>query len=104
MRIKDRYGMRRHFMHRHLNDKIIIEEEGELPRCPSCGMFGRHNGLTDEQDMQVGTIRKDQRDMRREQYQARLVKFNIGQEVIETVRDFKYLGRITSDDDDDHQQ
>jgi hypothetical protein len=28
--IKDRYGMRRHFMHRHLNDKIIIEEEGEL--------------------------------------------------------------------------
>jgi hypothetical protein len=52
-------------------------------------------------EVQVGTIRKDQRDMRREQYQARLVKFNIGQEVIETVRDFKYLGRITSDDDDD---
>jgi hypothetical protein len=51
--------------------------------------------------VQVGTIRKDQRDMRREQYQARLVKFNIGQEVIETVQDFKYLGRITSDDDDD---
>jgi hypothetical protein len=50
-----------------------------------------------------GAIRKDHRDMRREQYQARRVKFKI-RRVIETVRDFKYLGRITSDDDDDHQQ
>jgi hypothetical protein len=31
-KIKNRYGMRRHFMHRHLNDKIIIEEEGGAPR------------------------------------------------------------------------
>jgi hypothetical protein len=39
-------------MHRHLNDKIIIEE-GELPRCPSCGMFGypmEHTPV--KQDMQ----------------------------------------------------
>jgi hypothetical protein len=43
IRIKDRFGMRLHFIHRHLNDKIIIEEEGELPRCPSYGMFGRHS-------------------------------------------------------------
>jgi hypothetical protein len=49
----------------------------------------------------VGTIRKDERDRRREQNQARMVKFRIGQEVIATVRDFKYLGRISSDDDDD---
>jgi hypothetical protein len=35
-----RYGMRRHFHHRHINDTtIIIEEEGPLPRCESCGMF-----------------------------------------------------------------
>jgi hypothetical protein len=40
--IFDRNRMRHHFMHRHLNDKIIIEEEGEFPRCPSCGLFGRH--------------------------------------------------------------
>jgi hypothetical protein len=39
--------------------------------------------------------------MRREQIQARTVRFKIGEEEIETVRDFKYLGRITSDDDDD---
>jgi hypothetical protein len=101
MRMKDRYGMRRHFMHRHLNDKIIIEEEGELPRCPSCGMFGQHSQAHQQaKTRKVGTTRKDQRDMRREQHQARLVKFKIGEEEIETVRDFKYLGRITSDDDD----
>jgi hypothetical protein len=100
--IKERYGMRRHFMHRHLNDKIIIEEEGELPRCPSCGMFGRINGTHQRsRTCKEGTIRKDQRDRIREQYRARRVKFKIGAETIETVRDFKYLGRITSDDDDD---
>jgi hypothetical protein len=49
----------------------------------------------------VGTTRKDQRDIRQGQNQARRVKFKIGEEEIETVRDFKYLGRITSDDDDD---
>jgi hypothetical protein len=49
----------------------------------------------------VGTIRKDQRGMRLGQNQARRVKFKIGEEEIETVRDFKYPERITSDDDDD---
>jgi hypothetical protein len=73
--------MRRHFMHRHLNDKIIIEEEGELPRCPSCGIFGRVNQAHQRNKMcKEGTIRKDHRDMIREQYQARRVKFKIGAE------------------------
>jgi hypothetical protein len=40
--IFDRNRMRHHFMHRHLNEKIIIDEEGEFPQCPSCGLFGRH--------------------------------------------------------------
>jgi hypothetical protein len=31
--IFDRNRMWHHFMHRHLNDKIIIDEEGEFPRC-----------------------------------------------------------------------
>ena len=38
--------------------------------------------------------------MRREQTKARTKRFKIGEEEIETVREFKYLGRITSDDDD----
>jgi hypothetical protein len=37
--IKDRYGMRRHFLFRHYYDTIIILEESRLPRCDNCGMF-----------------------------------------------------------------
>jgi hypothetical protein len=37
--IKDKHRMRRHFMFRHYYDMIIILEEGQLPRCHSCGMF-----------------------------------------------------------------
>jgi uncharacterized C2H2 Zn-finger protein len=62
-------------MQRHLNDKIIIEEEGELPRCPSCGMFGRYSQAHQRTETcTVGTIRKDQRDMRQGQNQVRRVK------------------------------
>jgi RNA polymerase-binding transcription factor DksA len=100
--ITSRRGMRRHFMHRHLNDKIIIDEEGELPRCPRCGLFGNH-GRTHHLSAGCidGKIRKDRRDMKRVQRQAQKVRFTIGDEEIETVHHFKYLGRITSDDDDD---
>jgi hypothetical protein len=36
-----RTTMRVHFRNRHeRNDRLIIEEEGLLPRCENCGMFG----------------------------------------------------------------
>jgi ribosome-binding protein aMBF1 (putative translation factor) len=89
-------------MHRHLNDKIIIEEEGELSRCLNCGMFGHHGrGHQGTKTCKTGKIRKDLRDMKREQTRARTTRFKIGDEELETVKEFKYLGRITSDDDDD---
>jgi hypothetical protein len=37
--INHRYGMRRHFLFLYYYYKIIITEEGELPRCENCGMF-----------------------------------------------------------------
>jgi hypothetical protein len=37
--IRDRYGIRRHFLFCHYYDTIIIQEEGLLPRCGKCGMF-----------------------------------------------------------------
>ena len=36
-----RLAMRRHFQQRHINDAIQIEEEGLLPRCQWCGLFGK---------------------------------------------------------------
>jgi Reverse transcriptase (RNA-dependent DNA polymerase) len=34
-------NLRRHFMHRHFRDVIVILEEGPLPRCERCGMHVR---------------------------------------------------------------
>jgi hypothetical protein len=34
-------NFRRHFMHRHFRDVIVILEEGPLPRCKRCGMHVR---------------------------------------------------------------
>jgi hypothetical protein len=48
----------------------------------------------------TGAKIKQQRDMRRDQATARAVRFTIRDIGIETVGDFKYLRRITSDDDD----
>jgi hypothetical protein len=44
-RIKDRYGMRRHFMHRHLN--IIIEEEASSHDVRAAECSGATVKLTD---------------------------------------------------------
>jgi uncharacterized C2H2 Zn-finger protein len=95
--------MRRQFKYRHLTDTIIILEEGELPRCPRCGMFGNfRKGHDQTKTCKEGTL-TDLRDMRREQTKARTKRFQIGEEEIGAVQKFKYLGQITSggDDDDD---
>jgi hypothetical protein len=64
-------------------------------------MFGKATaGHWQTKSCKEGTLRKDLRDMRRRQRHERK-RFKIGEEEIGTVREFKYLGRITSDDDDD---
>ena len=36
---RDKFGVYRHFCFRHPQATIIIDEDGELPRCERCGMF-----------------------------------------------------------------
>jgi hypothetical protein len=67
-------------MHRHLNDKIIIEEEG-APEMPELGMFGHHGRAQGTKTCKTGKIRKDLRDMKREQTRARTTRFKIGDEL-----------------------
>ena len=38
---RDKFGVYRHFCFRHPQATIIIDEDGELPRCDECGMFTR---------------------------------------------------------------
>ena len=62
-----RAAMRVHFMHRHVNDTVVILEEGNLPlpRCPQCDLQvsrkvlnGRHLGTS---QCRTGTERKGRR-------------------------------------------
>ena len=46
---RDKFGLYRHFCLRHPEADIIIEEDGELPKCDFCGMqakdLAKHKNL-----------------------------------------------------------
>jgi hypothetical protein len=94
--------MRKHFLGRHCNDSVIVEEEGYLRPCPRCGL---QNG---DQRAHAGTKQCDtfyQQRLKREEEQIQIgsknIRFKIGEQEIEMVRVFKYLGRMVRDDDKD---
>lgn len=96
--------MRTHFGNRHREHIIIIREEGCLPRCPSCGFFGasmlerRH--IT-SQLCKINTEKRQRYFKNVELMRARETTFEVGGETIQRVEDFKYLGRILDEVDDD---
>ena len=85
----------------HPEDKIKIEEEGELQRCPRCCMFVGTPHAPDNNLCQQGAAQKEKREMERAQEQTINVKFYILGEEVETVATFKYLGRWLACDDSD---
>ena len=95
--------MRRHFRARHPDDTIIIEEEGRLPRCDNCGIFQK---LVDQKhklsaDCKKATKSRQARLDEKVQLSARQFKFTVSGIPIERVKEFKYLGRILEEDDND---
>ena len=98
--------LRKHFRLRHLEDTIIIEEEGPLPlpRCNLCGFFSktastlRHQGTAE-----CGKFaeKRHQKFQQKRQELAREISFNVNGEKIDKVSEFKYLGRILEETDDD---
>ena len=99
--IARRYGMRRHFMFRHPMAAVHFPDEGPLVTCQVCGMEVPEKGHKGTQMCE----RARQRAVKRRQVQgnreAAEVVFEINGQPIETVRQFKYLGRVLSNDDDD---
>ena len=98
----DKFRMYRHFNLIHPQAEIIIEEDGVLPKCELCGMrtsdiLKHQNGYTCKQ-AQRRRVNENRQD---EQAQAESVTFNIKGKEIERVHNFKYLGRIFTDNDDD---
>jgi hypothetical protein len=103
--IKDRHGMRRHFLFRHYYDTIIIREEGQLPRCHNCGMFCTLTALAgkhmDSALCREGAKRNKRKKMNLQCIRAFRRTFQIRDQPIETVTTSKYLGRILTSRDND---
>jgi hypothetical protein len=98
--------MRRHFQHCHVKDIIVIEEEGLLPRCGSCGMFVNPFHLNNELHKQSKMCREGTRWRERDERNLECMRatrqtFNIQGWQIEMVHEFRYLGRpLTANDND----
>ena len=96
--------MRIHFRSRHVRDDIWIEEEGQLPRCTSCGIFMKDANSAKHQGW-VGcwrfTIVREKGVRAEIQVMALEVKFTIGGVEINCVKQFRYLGQVLDENDDD---
>ena len=100
-----RLGMRRHFRQRHIMDTIVIEEEGQLPQCRWCGLFGRNvlnESHTESNDCSDFSVKRKRFYRAIRQESAKDVEFNVGGQVLKKSRQFRYLGRILDDEDDDN--
>ena len=93
--------MRRNFAYHHPKAEISIVGE-EFERCSKCNMFiqdaSAHHFTPACKKLQ--NRRRNEKMMAR-QVMADSVKFSINGGEIERVREFKYLGRILLEDDDD---
>jgi hypothetical protein len=91
--------MRQHFNHRHWQDKVVILEDGEVPQCPSCLMYGKTILSTRHRNSQTcrdGTIRHQRRLQQLQNETAESSDILINNIIIEHVDTFKYLGRQLS--------
>jgi hypothetical protein len=99
---RDKFGMYRHFCFRHHEAKLIIRDDGECERCDLCGMFA----VNIQQHQKTSTCRKARgrrthEEMQDKQADAEKVRFTVYGKELERVGEFKYLGRVLSDNDDD---
>ena len=96
--------MRIHFRNIHNKDTIIIEEEGLLPRCGNCGLFQKNVGEKHQQTKECIRWTKTWQERNADLVNKKTVKetvFTVNGIPIETVKEFKYLGRVVKNNDDD---
>ena len=100
-------AMRVQFLHRHVHDTLVILEEGNppLPRSPLCdlqvsrkALNGRHLGTS---QCRTGTERKRRRLAEAEMQVTSERAFHAYGEQMRAVTEFRYLGRVLTDTDDD---
>jgi uncharacterized cupin superfamily protein len=96
--------MQMHFHTHHNDDTIVIEEEGKLPRCPSCGLFQCNVGRAHQQTKTCTEFSKILQEHRKYQENMKLVSetvFTMNNSPIKTVKEFKYLSHLLVDNDSD---
>ena len=104
-RAAKRSVMRQHFATRHLEDTIIISEEGQLPRCEECGLFAKSvNSARHRNSAECHRLSE-----KRRRYFKNLAKsiatdvsFTVNGVAIKRVNRFKYLGRVLDQADNDN--
>ena len=98
--VSNRSNLRVHFAHRHVQDKILILEEGNRPhpRYPKCNMFVLHKALNGQHLATDICRRGEERKWRRlTEYEARSVAetaitaYGI---TLDPVSSLNYLGRV----------
>ena len=102
-----RAAMRVHFVHRHVHAIVVILEEGNLPlpRCPRCdlqvsrkALNGRH---LETNKCRTGAEIKLRRLVAAEGEAATERAFHAYGKTMQSVTEFRYLGRILTSTDDD---
>jgi hypothetical protein len=97
-----RHNMRRHFAELHPMANIIIENEGPLPRCTLCKMFvtnAETHGKT--QICNILQERRQNEELVKQNMHDNQQDIKIGNETIEKVDSFLYLGRWMMVNDSD---
>ena len=100
--ITQRFGMQRHFQSHQFLAGVRFPGEGELVSCPHCDLkvpsLDKHIGTKACKKAATRASKRRQVKANREVDQ---VIFHIGDQPIQKVSSFKYLGRILSANDDD---
>ena len=106
-RVATRMAMRVHFVHRHVLDNVVILEEGNFPytQCARCNMQVPQRAL-DRRHPGTAQFLKGAEQKRRQMAETEMREnseraFEAYGAPIETVTEFKYLGRIMTATDDD---
>jgi hypothetical protein len=95
--------MRQHFRNMHSpEDRILIEEEGLLPRCGKCHLFQKNVGQAHQSSADCkrwAAVFQKREDYAENKAVVAETVFYVAGVQVKTVKEFKYLGRILSDDD-----
>ena len=99
---RDKFGLYRHFAYIHPEAEITIAEDGTLQKCDKCGMRCKNIQQHQKTTTCIKLSQKRKNEIQgKKQERADTVIFTINRVALERVKEFKYLGRILQDNDDD---